>query len=136
MSQSPKECCGVNDCPAKSERRRYQRYRCELPVELRSPNVSFPSQGKTIDLCLGGCYVASPFTIALGTELELKLWVGDHALHTKGMVRTSDPGVGNGIEFMNVDERSKQVLKDFFASLESNPEPLPVNDPLRDVLIR
>jgi len=119
---------------AMPERRKHQRYMCVLPVEIRLPGISFPSQGQTTDVSLGGCYISTRFNMPVGTEIELKLWVGNVGVKTKAMVRTSDPGVGNGIEFMNLDAAGEQALHEYFDNLDANPEPKPEKT-LRDLLI-
>jgi len=116
------------------ERRRHPRYKCVLPVEIRTPGVSFPSQGETTDVSLSGCYISSRFNMPIGTEVELKLWVGDFALKTKAVVRTSDPGVGNGIEFVTLNEDAMQALGNYFSKLDDAP-PSTAEPSIRDLLI-
>lgn len=116
------------------ERRRYPRFKCIIPVEIRFPGVSFPSQGQTTDLSLCGCYIGSGFNMNVGTEIELKLWIGDVGVKTAAVVRTSDPGVGNGIEFIGLDEPGKQTLSDFLDRLDPNAVP-PSEPSIKDLLI-
>jgi len=116
------------------ERRRHPRYACSLPVEIRLPGVAFPSQGQTTDVSLCGCYISSRFNISIGTTIELKLWVGDVGVKTKAIVRTSDPGVGNGIEFIGIDAAGEQALSEYFSKLDTNPQPV-AEKTLRDLLI-
>ncbi len=116
------------------ERRKHPRYNCVIPVEIRTPGVSFPSQGETTDVSLSGCYISSRFNMSVGAEIQLKLWVRDLALQTKAVVRTSDPGVGNGIEFLTLDEQAKQVLGDYFSKLDNDP-PSTGEVSIRDLLI-
>lgn len=119
---------------AKPERRRYRRHSCSLPVEIKVPGVSFASQGETTDVSQSGCYISTRFNMAVGTEVELKVWVGDIGLQTKATVRTSDPGVGNGMEFTTLDEAGRQVLSDYFDRLEDSPR-RGGEESLRDLLI-
>ena len=63
--------------------------------------------------------------MAVGTEIELKLWVGDVAVRTNAIIRTSDPGVGNGIEFAGLNTEGQQALSDYFAKLDSCPAEKP-----------
>jgi len=116
------------------ERRRFPRFKCVLPVEIHFPGVSFPSQGQTTDISLGGCYISSGFNMSVGAQVELKIWVGDIGVKTSAIVRTSDPGVGNGIEFVGLDEAGKQVLSDFLDHLD--PDAVPPSEPsIKDLLI-
>ena len=118
----------------RAERRKHPRYTCSLPVEIRQPGVSFPSQSCTIDVSLGGCYISSRFNMAVGTTIELKLWVGDMGIKTKAIIRTSDPGVGNGMEFVSMDAAGQQALGDYLAKLEAGAPPAEEKS-IRDLLI-
>ncbi|MGZ4814832.1 MAG: PilZ domain-containing protein [Terriglobales bacterium] len=118
---------------SKPERRKHPRYQCALPVEIRQPGASFPSQGQTTDVCLGGCYISTRFNLTVGSEVELKIWVGDIGLKMNAIVRTSDPGVGNGMEFVGLDEQGAKTLADYFAKLEGSPAP--AEPSIRDLLI-
>ena len=119
---------------AKAERRHFTRHRCALPVEIRTPGVCFPSQGQTLDVSLGGCYISTRFNLSVGAEVELKLWVDGVAVKIKAIVRTSDPGVGDGMQFLQLDATGEQVLNDYFTQLEANPE-VEAEPSLRDLLI-
>jgi len=134
MNQTPQT--DFSAIPAtRPERRRYVRHRCTLPVEIRTPGASFPTQGQTIDVSLGGCYVNSRFNLAVGTEVDLKLWVDGVALKLKAVVRTSDPGVGHGFQFTNLDEAGGQVLNDYFRRQDAEPSQDDPGSTLRDLLI-
>ncbi len=86
------------------DRRRYPRFKCRLPVELRPESSSFPIQGETTDVSLGGCYVATVFPLPTGTKVNFRCWVCDRPVACKAVICTSDPGVGNGIKFLDLDE--------------------------------
>jgi PilZ domain len=116
------------------ERRRYPRFKCVLPVEIRFPGVSYPSLGQTTDISLGGCYISSSYNMRVGAEIELKVWVGDTGVKTTAIVRTLDPGVGNGIEFTGLDETGKQVLSEHLDHLDENAVP-PAEPSIKDLLI-
>jgi hypothetical protein len=133
MDQHDQTCADASS--SGKDRRRHRRYRHELPIELKVPTTSFPIQGKTLDISVDGCYVASPFTIPQGTALEVKLWIGDKSAQVKATVRTSDPGVGNGIEFLAMDDTATQLLQQFLANLDIGPSPSR-DTSLRDQLIR
>ena len=94
---------------------------CALPVEIRQPGASFPSQGQTTDVSLGGCYISTRFNLSVGSEVDLKLWVGDVGVKTKAIVKTSDPGVGNGMEFVQLEENGEQILSAYFSRLDASP---------------
>ncbi len=119
---------------AQPERRRHPRYTCALPVEIKIPEVVFPSLGETSDISLCGCYIRSGFCMAVGLEVELRIWVGNASVRTRAVVRTSDPGLGNGIEFMGLDVDGERVLSAYFARLDASPAGQSFNS-VRDALL-
>ncbi len=120
MSQTESQTLGSPEALiGRNEKRRNQRFACRLPVELKIPGNNYPVQGSTTDVSLGGCYISSVFPIARGTELTLKLWVDGASVVTKATVRTSDPGVGNGMQFVGLDQPGEQVLLNYFATLDA-----------------
>ena len=131
MGQAPEEAAG--GVQQKSDRRKNERHMCGLPVEIRQPGVSFPSQGCTSDISVGGCYISSRFNIAVGTVVELKVWVGDVGIKTQAVVRTSDPGVGNGMEFVSLSAADQKVLGEYLSKLEAAPSK--AEPSIRDLLI-
>ena len=111
--------------PRPQERRRHRRMPCQGGVQLRLPDGS-TVWGTLSDISVGGCYVESPGSLALGSELELIVKVADMEIHSRGQVRTSHPGIGAGISFtlLNVEARKKlnQVL-DVLAGAAAAEEP-------------
>ena len=101
-------------------RRRYPRFKCQLPTEIRTPNSQYPIQGETTDVSLCGCFVATVFAMPVGTEIDFRCWVGETAVACKAVVRTSDPGVGNGIEFLDLDAPSQEILGRYLDSLQES----------------
>jgi hypothetical protein len=59
------------------------------------------------------------FTFALGTTLNLTLWLGDEKVITSGRVATCFPQVGNGIEFTDMNAADREKLERFLAEHES-----------------
>jgi len=92
------------------ERRQAPRIRCRLPIEIRTKESKFAVRGETIDVSLTGCYVGTMQPIAVGTEIEFRCWVAARPVDCKAVVRTCDLGVGNGIEFLELDDLSKSIL--------------------------
>jgi hypothetical protein len=107
---------------------------CALPVEIRQPGANFPSQGQTTDICLGGCYISTRFNLSVGSEVDLKIWVGDVGVPTKAIVKTSDPGVGNGMEFVHLEPEGEKALAEYFSKLEASPAST-AEPSIRDLLI-
>lgn len=108
------------------ERRSHQRYEVHIPVAIARKGAQFATHGETSDVSLGGFYYRTMMQMPVGAELTITLWLGDVSITCAGIVRTADPGVGNGIEFLSLDEPSRSQLSDFLTatSLDStDPKP-------------
>ena len=49
--------------------------------------------------------------LAVGTTLRVEFWIDQEKISTSAIVRTSDPGVGNGVEFTGLTPDTKQRLQ-------------------------
>jgi len=92
-----------------SNRRRWQRHKISLPLEIRDERVNAPSRINATDVSGNGCYVENMLPFPIGTVLRLDFWLDSEHIKITAAVRTCDPGVGNGIEFtgLPVDGKSK-----------------------------
>lgn len=101
-----------------SQRRRFPRKPCVVPVQMRTAGASYPMECETTDMSLSGCYVKNLFVLPVGTAVDLKITVSDGAVLAKGMVKTSDPGLGNGIEFKALSEEGRSQLQRHLDAVE------------------
>jgi c-di-GMP-binding flagellar brake protein YcgR len=100
-----------------NERRKNIRFKVNVPFELYLEGKETPFRGATADLSLRGCYIESIFPFAKGTKVEIKLSL-DTKLSASGKVVTSDPQVGNGIEFIQMLPEDVDQLKAFLDAHE------------------
>jgi hypothetical protein len=71
---------------------------------------------------MGGCYVETMFPFPVGTKLDLKLQL-EGTLLIEALVVTSDPQVGNGIEFTKMLPEDREELKAYLeAATEAQKE--------------
>lgn len=98
------------------ERRRYRRVRFAMPIELHAEGAAAPIRLQTTDISAGGCYVEMGFTLAEGTRLEAVMWLGDRKLAVKGVVVSSHPQFGNGIEFTEITDEQRKELEGYLES--------------------
>ena len=124
--QAGVEIVADQDCPWKNElapeqiapspepnnRRRYARHRISFPLELRDERVKTPMRVNATDVSGNGCYVETILPLAVGTTLRVEFWIEDEKISTSAVVRTSDPGVGNGVEFIGLTPATKKRLQD------------------------
>jgi c-di-GMP-binding flagellar brake protein YcgR len=95
------------------ERRQWPRIKVPVQAELQVNGQGFPIRVKTADLSLGGCYVEMMFTLEIGTELDIVLWINECSLRTRGRVVTRHPQFGNGIQFENMLPAAEGRLKQY-----------------------
>ena len=100
-----------------NNRRESSRLKLRVPVEIFVAGSDSPMRGATADLSLTGCYIESIFPFAIGTELELKLQI-DGTLIVFAKVVTSDPQVGNGIQFVKMLPEDIEELRAFLEAAE------------------
>jgi hypothetical protein len=68
------------------------------------------SEGVTSDLSMGGCFVCTSKPLATGGRIRLTLTRKEQAVEALCAVRMVKPRVGMGLEFLDVDEKSKITL--------------------------
>jgi hypothetical protein len=57
------------------------------------------------------------YPMAKGTAVDFRCWVAGTSIACKAVIRTFDPGVGNGIEFVDLDPLSTTVLSGYLDSI-------------------
>lgn len=95
------------------------------PQTLHPERTAVPMRVTATDVSGSGCYVEtlSPFPVGAGPDAEL--WLGEERVTTRALVRTSDPRVGMGIEFVGfkIEEQRRfqkhlQAMYPFSCSIE------------------
>jgi len=104
--------------PMDHNRRDHPRIKLKVPVEIFTEGSDSPIRGATSDLSVSGCYIETMFPYPIGTSLELKLRT-DSTLLILATVVTSDPQVGNGIQFTKMLPEDIEDLRAFLESAES-----------------
>jgi PilZ domain len=101
------------------EKRRFVRHSVTFPIVIDFPNKSRPHmQCSSTDIGGRGCYVESLVPLATGTEIIITFWIDSEKITTKGIVRTSDPGVGMGIEFVELEIEIQQRLQGYLDKID------------------
>jgi hypothetical protein len=104
-----------------SNKRRFQRHKVLFPIE-----ISFDDSHRThlqtnaTDIGGRGCYVETLLPLQLGTKVNITFWVESEKVQTSGIVRTSDPGVGMGIEFMALDNAVQEWLQAYLDKMDDS----------------
>lgn len=101
-----------------SNRRRWNRHKISLPLELRDERVNAPLRINATDVSGNGCYVESIMPLPLGTVLRLDFYLDSEHINISAVVRTCDPGVGNGIEFTGMHQEMKQRMQGYLDTID------------------
>jgi hypothetical protein len=98
--------------------RRWNRHKISVRVELSEKDANTPMRVSATDISAGGCYVEIGVPFAVGTTLSASLWIASDKLTSPAIVRTSDPGVGMGIEFVGLTSNQRQWFQGYLDSLD------------------
>jgi hypothetical protein len=109
--------------PHRKERRRHPRKTIAVDVEIQLEGIAAPIRTKVADLTLGGCYLEMMFTLDMGTELKITLWINDVKVSTGGRVVTRFRNLGNGIEFTEMSLEDRSRLEQFLATAQDAQSP-------------
>ncbi len=111
-----------------ANRRRWHRHKISLPIELRDERASAPTRINATDVSGNGCYVETMLPLPLGTTLRVDFWLDSERVKVTAVVRTCDPGVGNGIEFTGLPVDGKTRMQAYLDAIDpqmgiSRPKP-------------
>jgi hypothetical protein len=101
-----------------SNRRRYYRHKISLPIEVRDERVQAPTRINATDVSGNGCYIETMMPMQTGTVLRIDIWIDTDRITATAVVRTCDPGVGNGIEFTGLPADGKIKLQKYLDAVD------------------
>ena len=101
-----------------SNRRRYHRHKISFPIEMRHERAKTPIRINATDVSGNGCYVESMMPLPAGTVLRIDFSLDSEHVHISGVVRTCDPGVGNGIEFTGSPADTKKRMQEYLDAID------------------
>jgi len=99
-------------------RRKYHRHKIGVPIEVRDQRMRSPIRVNTTDVSGNGCYLELMMPMPVGTVVRVEIWMDKERLSITAMVRTCDPGVGNGIEFTGLPPDKKARLQAYFDEID------------------
>lgn len=99
------------DSQAKNKRR-FERHKVAFPIEIKTAQGNTRMRTPATDIGGRGCYVETRLPLPLGTQLSITFWLDSDKIVTPAVVRTSDGGVGMGIEFTGLDEKTQIRLQE------------------------
>ena len=115
---------------AGQNQRKFVRHRIQFPLDIQDDRGGGAHmQTSATDISGRGCYVETLLPFPLGTPVQITFWMDSEKIRTVGMVRTSDPGVGMGIEFVGLDETAQQRFQRLIENLDTGITGLGVGPP-------
>src|SRR5262249_29499807 len=85
-----------------SSQRRWDRHKISILITLQHECASVPIRLTATDISPGGCYIETLSPFPIGFSLSTELWLGGEKVKTHAVVRTSDPRLGMGLEFVGL----------------------------------
>jgi hypothetical protein len=102
-----------------SDRRRNVRIPCNGSVEFAQYGNSYRMWATVTDISAGGCYLQTVSTMPVNSQVELKITVDQLNVNCVGVVRTSHPSIGMGVQFQALHGANQQKLHAILESLET-----------------
>jgi PilZ domain-containing protein len=110
----------LRTAPVVKDKRKFRRHRISFPLEIRhGQSVGSVGAATTADMSAGGCYVETRTPLPVTEKVTIAFWLNSERVQTTGVVRTSDRGVGMGIEFTGLDEAAQEQLQRQVESMDS-----------------
>ena len=111
----------LRTAPVAKDKRKFRRHRVSFPLEIRDgQSVGSGNAATTADMSAGGCYIETRTPLPVTKKVTISFWLDSERVQTTGVVRTSDGGVGMGIEFTGLDEVAQQQLQRQVESMDSS----------------
>ncbi len=100
-------------------KRKFTRHKVAFPID-----IGLQDKGRThlsttsTDIGGRGCYVETRSPLPRGTKVDISFNLESQEVKTSGIVRASDPGVGMGIEFTDLENTVQHQLQHYVESMD------------------
>jgi hypothetical protein len=106
------------------DRRRFQRIKCFVAVEIHVEGMEEPVWGNLSNVSRGGCLVETASSVRAGKVLEIGLWVASGKIWVKGVILSgvvtrSAPSFGVRVKFSEAELAEKEHLREFLKFVEN-----------------
>jgi hypothetical protein len=110
--------------PQVLDRRRFQRIKCFVAVEIHVEGMEEPVWGNLSNVSRGGCLVETASRVPPGKALEIGLWVASGKIWVKGVILSgvvtrSAPSFGVRVKFSEAELAEKEHLREFLKFVEN-----------------
>lgn len=103
--------------PGGKAQRRWERHKISLGITLRNDRSPIPLRVTATDVSARGCYVETLAPFQIGTALIAEWFCGTQKLISRTFVRSCDPQVGMGIEFMGLTSEQQQAFQQYLRAM-------------------
>jgi len=111
----------IPELTRRSDKRRFLRHRVQFPIAISfADSHRAQMQCCATDIGGRGCYVETLVPLSVATDVIITFWVDSEKISTKGVVRTSDSGVGMGIEFTALEEQIQKRLQEYLDKMDQS----------------
>ena len=100
-----------------AEKRKSPRYRCQGSAQLREISTGAAMWATFSDISLHGCYVEAAAGYPVSSAVAVTMEVNGYRVEVTGEVRVSYPGLGMGISFTEVSDKSRERLRALVGSI-------------------
>ena len=101
------------------EKRVFTRHKVQFPIEISfTDGHRAHMQCSSTDIGGRGCYVKTMVPLQIGTDVVITFWIDSQKIKTTAVVRASDPGVGMGIEFTELEAHIQERLQAYLEKID------------------
>lgn len=102
-----------------TNKRRFSRHKVQFPMEISFEDTRRAHmQCSATDIGGRGCYVETFSPLAIDSDVIITFWLDSEKIRVTAVVRTSDPGVGMGIEFTALEAHIQQRLQEYLEKMD------------------
>jgi len=106
------------------EKRRSPRYSFIASAELIEEKADVRIASRVSELSLHGCYLDMMNPFPTGTMVLVKITAGDAFFEAKSEIIYSQPNMGAGVRFLQVESKSQAVLERWLDGAEKDQQKL------------
>jgi hypothetical protein len=102
------------------ERRRMKRHAFSATTEVVDAATGARLSSRAADLSLNGCYLDSLNPFVVGSKIRIRIAWGGADLTCAAVVRDSQPGMGMGVAFTDLDDARRALIQKWIEKLDSS----------------
>jgi hypothetical protein len=101
------------------ERRQHKRHAFSATAEVLDMSTGARLSTRAADLNQGGCYLDMINPLPIGSNVRISISSDGVELRCTGVVRDSQPGMGMGVAFTDLDDAQKGIIEGWIEKLRS-----------------